>query len=83
MNIKLLYLLWVNASCCVVTMNKYNNPYEQRIVVLIHKITSPLFMRLVILHHLLNVFVELANKRGFKKQKKKQKKIFLASMFPR
>jgi hypothetical protein len=46
----LLSLYWVSASCCVVTMNKYNNPlfvtskmylfivtcYEQRIVVLIH-----------------------------------------------
>jgi hypothetical protein len=28
-----------------------------------------LFMPLVILHHLLNVFVQLANKRGFKKKK--------------
>jgi hypothetical protein len=27
-------------------------------------------MPLVILHHLLNVFVQLANKRGFKKKKK-------------
>jgi hypothetical protein len=31
-----------------------------------------LFMPLVILHHLLNVFVQLANKRGFKKKKKKK-----------
>jgi hypothetical protein len=30
-----------------------------------------LFMPLVILHHLLNVFVQLANKRGFTKKKKK------------
>jgi hypothetical protein len=29
-----------------------------------------LFVPLVILHHLLNVFVQLANKRGFKQQKK-------------
>jgi hypothetical protein len=29
-------------------------------------------MPLVILHHLLNVFVQLANKRGFKKKKKKK-----------
>jgi hypothetical protein len=29
-----------------------------------------LFMPLVILHHLLNVFVQLANKRGFTKKKK-------------
>jgi hypothetical protein len=29
-----------------------------------------LFMPLVILHHLLNVFVKLANKRGFTKKKK-------------
>jgi hypothetical protein len=29
-----------------------------------------LFMPLVILHHLLNVFVQLANKRGFKQKKK-------------
>jgi hypothetical protein len=29
-----------------------------------------LFMPLVILHHLLNVFVQLANKRGFNKKKK-------------
>jgi hypothetical protein len=28
-----------------------------------------LFMPLVILHHLLNVFVQLANKRGFTKKK--------------
>jgi hypothetical protein len=35
-------------------------------------------MPLVILHHLLNVFVQLANKRGFTKKKKKKKKyIFL------
>jgi hypothetical protein len=27
-----------------------------------------LFMPLVILHHLLNVFVQLANKRGFKQK---------------
>jgi hypothetical protein len=32
-----------------------------------------LFMPLVILHHLLNVFVQLANKRGFTKKKKKKK----------
>jgi hypothetical protein len=31
-----------------------------------------LFMPLVILHHLLNVFVQLANKRGFTKKKKKK-----------
>jgi hypothetical protein len=30
-----------------------------------------LFMPLVILHHLLNIFVQLANKRGFTKKKKK------------
>jgi hypothetical protein len=30
-----------------------------------------LFMPLVILHHLLNVFVQLANKRGFTNKKKK------------
>jgi hypothetical protein len=30
-----------------------------------------LFMPLVILHHLLNVFVQLPNKRGFTKKKKK------------
>jgi hypothetical protein len=30
-----------------------------------------LFMPLVILHHLLYVFVQLANKRGFTKKKKK------------
>jgi hypothetical protein len=30
-----------------------------------------LFMPLVILHHLLNVFVQLGNKRGFTKKKKK------------
>jgi hypothetical protein len=29
-------------------------------------------MPLVILHHLLNVFVQLANKRGFTKKKKKK-----------
>jgi hypothetical protein len=29
-----------------------------------------LFMPLVILHHLLNVFVQLANKRGLTKKKK-------------
>jgi hypothetical protein len=29
-------------------------------------------MPLVILHHLLNVFVQLANKRGFKKKKEKK-----------
>jgi hypothetical protein len=29
-----------------------------------------LFMPLVILHHLLNVFVQLANKKGFKQKKK-------------
>jgi hypothetical protein len=29
-----------------------------------------IFMPLVILHHLLNVFVQLANKRGFTKKKK-------------
>jgi hypothetical protein len=29
-----------------------------------------LFMPLVILHHLLNVFVQLANKRGLKKKKR-------------
>jgi hypothetical protein len=29
-----------------------------------------LFMPLAILHHLLNVFVQLANKRGFTKKKK-------------
>jgi hypothetical protein len=28
-----------------------------------------LFMPLVILHHLLNVFVQIANKRGLKKKK--------------
>jgi hypothetical protein len=28
-----------------------------------------LFMPLVILHHLLNVFVQLANKKGFKQKK--------------
>jgi hypothetical protein len=33
-----------------------------------------LFMPLVILHHLLNVFVQLANKRGFTKKNKKTKK---------
>jgi hypothetical protein len=33
-----------------------------------------LFMPLVILHHLLNVFVQLANKRGFKQKKNKNKK---------
>jgi hypothetical protein len=32
-----------------------------------------LFMPLVILHHLLNVFVQLANKRGFTTKKKKKK----------
>jgi hypothetical protein len=37
-----------------------------------------LFMLLVILHHLLNVFVQLANKRGFKQ---KQKTIFLMTCF--
>jgi hypothetical protein len=31
-------------------------------------------MPLVILHHLLNVFVQLANKRGLKKKKKKKRK---------
>jgi hypothetical protein len=31
-----------------------------------------LFMPLVILHHLLNVFVQLANKMGFTKKKKKK-----------
>jgi hypothetical protein len=31
-----------------------------------------LFMPLVILHHLLNVFVQLANKRGLKKKKKRR-----------
>jgi hypothetical protein len=31
-----------------------------------------LFMPLVILHHLLNVFVQLANKRGFTQKKKKK-----------
>jgi hypothetical protein len=30
-----------------------------------------LFMPLVILHHFLNVFVQLANKRGFKQANKK------------
>jgi hypothetical protein len=35
-----------------------------------------LFMPLVILHHLLNVFVQLANKRGFTKKKKR---VFVAS----
>jgi hypothetical protein len=30
-----------------------------------------LFMPLVILHHLLNVFVQLANKRGIHKKEKK------------
>jgi hypothetical protein len=34
-----------------------------------------LFMPLVILHHLLNVSVQLANKRGFKQKKIKIKKI--------
>jgi hypothetical protein len=34
-----------------------------------------LFMPLVILHHLLNVFVQLANKRGFTKKKKKKKNL--------
>jgi hypothetical protein len=33
------------------------------------KISHSLFMLLVILHHLLNVFVQLANKRGLKKLK--------------
>jgi hypothetical protein len=33
-----------------------------------------LFMPLVISHHLLNVFVQLANKRGLKKKKKKVSK---------
>jgi hypothetical protein len=33
-----------------------------------------LFMPLVILHHLLNVFVQLANKRGFTKKKKNYQK---------
>jgi hypothetical protein len=32
-----------------------------------------LFMPLVILHHLLNVFVQLANKRGLKKKMKVMK----------
>jgi hypothetical protein len=36
-----------------------------------------LFMPLVILHHLLNVFVQLANKRGFTQKKKKKKKKFI------
>jgi hypothetical protein len=31
-------------------------------------------MPLVILHHLLNVFIQLANKRGFKQKKRKKKK---------
>jgi hypothetical protein len=31
-----------------------------------------LFMPLVILHHLLNVFVQLANKRAFTKKKRKK-----------
>jgi hypothetical protein len=35
-----------------------------------------LFMPLVILHHLLNVFVQLANKRGFTKKKKKIPELF-------
>jgi hypothetical protein len=34
-----------------------------------------LFMPLVILHHLLNVFVQLANKRGLTKKKKKKKNV--------
>jgi hypothetical protein len=39
-----------------------------------------LFMPLVILHHLLNVFVQLANKRGFKQKKNlKQSIINMAS----
>jgi hypothetical protein len=35
-----------------------------------------LFMPLVILHHLLNVFVQLANKRGFTKKKAVGKKSY-------
>jgi hypothetical protein len=38
-----------------------------------------LFMPLVILHHLLNVFVQLANKRGFKQKTKNKKKVILCS----
>jgi hypothetical protein len=37
-------------------------------------------MPLVILHHLLNVFVQLANKRGLKKQKTKTKIVFFMQM---
>jgi hypothetical protein len=40
-----------------------------------------LFMPLVILHHLLNVFVQLANKRGFTKKKKKKK--VASNIFPK
>jgi hypothetical protein len=40
-----------------------------------------LFMPLVILHHLLNVFVQLANKRGFTK-KKNQTATILAGCSP-
>jgi hypothetical protein len=32
-----------------------------------------LFMPLVILHHLLNVFVQLANKRGLKKERERER----------
>jgi hypothetical protein len=35
-------------------------------------------MPLVILHHLLNVSVQLANKRGFTKKKKRSREMFLA-----
>jgi hypothetical protein len=38
-----------------------------------------LFMPLVILHHLLNVFVQLANKRGFKQKKQNKKKLSLVT----
>jgi hypothetical protein len=34
-----------------------------------------LFMPLVILHHLLNVFVQLENKRGFTNKKKTKKNV--------
>jgi hypothetical protein len=41
-----------------------------------------LFMPLVILHHLLNVFVQLANKRGFTKKKKILKGIEVRVLSP-
>jgi hypothetical protein len=59
-------------SLATSNINRFDG--KQRPIGKTKTITLTSFMPLVILHHLLNVFVQLANKRGFTKKQKKNKK---------